>query len=258
MSSPSRTGARDMTFRNMLDFEFRKTLPQEFGGGRIRVTARADRRVLKPGWKGAAQDLQLVARNLVKPGMTVWDIGANLGIFSFMSAGRAGPSGRVYALEADPKYADLIARSSLGLDAAYAPVTVLCAAIDAEAGLRDFGISARGHARNRLVEAGTEAGGELASIRTVVALSGDSLLSNWRAPDVLKIDVEGAELAALAGCHRILSKVRPVCYIEIADENSKAAGALLKEHGYDLFKLKGDGSEELIEDGCFYTIARPR
>ena len=55
------------------------------------------------------------------------------------------------------------------------------------------------------------------------ALSGDDLLATWRAPDFIKMDVEGAELSALAGCDKILSEVRPVFYIEVADHNSAAA-----------------------------------
>lgn len=247
-----------MRFRELLDFEYGKRLPAEFGGAKIRVTARADRRVLRPGWNGAARDLQMVARNLVRPGMTVWDIGANLGIFSFMAAGCAGARGRVHALEADPKYADLIAHTAAGLGASYAPVDVLCAAIDARDGIRSFGISARGHARNRLVAEGTSAGGDLATLRSVVALRGDALLENWRAPDVVKIDVEGAEIAALEGASRLLSEIRPVLYIEIAEANAQAASEILHGHGYDLFRLEGDGSESPIGTGCFYTIARPR
>lgn len=138
-----------MNISKILNIEFKKTLPKDFGSARIIVTGRADRRVLKPGWNGAAYDLQLVARKLIEPGMTVWDIGANQGLFAFMAAFKAGPTGHVYALEADPHYADLIHRSSRNLSDAYAPVDILSAAISDQNSVLRFSTSRSGHARNK-------------------------------------------------------------------------------------------------------------
>ncbi len=242
--------------RQLLSFEFRKKLPQEFGGERIYVTGRADARVLKPGWDGAALDLQLITRTLVQPGMCVWDIGANQGILSFLAASKVGAEGAVYALEADPRYADQIFRSGLRLSPAYRPVTVLCAAISDSRDVLEFAISAKGHARNRLVQEGDDRSG-FAAVKSVIALTGDDLLERWRAPDVIKMDVEGAELAALRGCERVLSEARPVLYLEVSERTREDVTALLRGHGYQIFHLEGDGSETPVETCTFYTIARP-
>ena len=246
-----------MHIRQFTDFEFRKRLPRECGGERMYVTARSDARVLRPGWSGCAYDLQLVARHIIEPGMCVWDIGANLGILSMLAAHRVGEGGAVYALEADPAYADRIFRSSQRLSSAYQPVSVLCAAIADSAGILDFAVSRRGHARNRLLDLADETF-EVEARKMVPALRGDDLLAFWRAPDFIKMDVEGAELAALQGSRRILESVRPIFYIEVSPENQDTVSGLFRDHDYQIFHLQGDGSERPVETCTFYTVARPR
>ena len=125
-----------------------------------------------------------------------------------------------------------------------------------KASLLDFGVSAQGHSRNKLL--GFENGAfELAWTKTVVSVRGDDLLDHWRAPDFIKIDIEGAELAALGACDRILAGPRPVFYIEECEENKKTVAELFRSYDYEIFHLRGDGAEDPIEDCVFYTIARP-
>ncbi|WP_233247757.1 FkbM family methyltransferase [Caulobacter endophyticus] len=47
----------------------------------------------------------------VKPGMTVVDVGANLGYFTLLMADLVGAGGRVHAFEPNPQIATLLARS---------------------------------------------------------------------------------------------------------------------------------------------------
>ena len=246
-----------MGLRQLTHFRFLKRLPTDFGNERMYVTARADARVLKPGWKGCAYDLMLVARNIIEEGMCVWDIGANLGILSVLAAHKVGAKGAVYALEADPYYADVIHRTDQRLSSAYQPINVLCAAIARQSGILKFGIARKGHARNRLVDHADDTF-EIESVKMVPAVSGDELLEHWRAPDFIKMDVEGAELAALKGCHRLLEDIRPVLYIEVSPENEQSVSELFRQHEYEIFHLKGDGSEVLSDTCSFYTVARPK
>ncbi|UCD67711.1 MAG: FkbM family methyltransferase [Betaproteobacteria bacterium] len=246
-----------MNIRRFTNFEFSKRLPREFGGERMYVTARSDARVLRRGWDGCAYDLQLVARHIIQPGMCVWDVGANLGIMSVLAAFRVGSGGAVYALEADPAYADRIFRSSQRLSSTYQPVNVLCAAIADGDGILEFAIAKQGHARNKLFGLAGE-GFEVEARKMVPSIRGDELLDAWRVPDFIKMDVEGAELQALQGSRNILRSARPIFYIEVSPENQKAVSELFHDYDYDIFHLQGDGTERPEQECTFYTVARPR
>ena len=189
--------------------------------------------------------------------MCVWDIGANLGIMSTFAASKVGSSGAVYALEADPYYAHQIFSTSRKLSNAYQPINVLCAAIADRTGVLDFGVSSRGHARNRLIDYADDSF-QVEARKMVPAVTGDELLKAWRSPDFIKMDVEGAELDALRGCDTVLADCRPIFYIEVAPENQQSVTQLFRQYDYEIFHLRGDGSETPIDTCCFYTIARPK
>ena len=237
-----------MNMRQFTNFEFRKRLPSEFGGERMYVTARSDARVLKLGWDGCAYDLQLVARHIIEPGMCVWDVGANLGIMSVLAAYRVGSSGAVYALEADPAYADRIFRSSQRLSGSYQPVNVLCAAIANRDGILEFAIAKQGHARNKLLGLADDSF-EVEARKMVPTIRGDELLETWRAPDFIKMDVEGAEYGILEGLKLVthLPKQLLVEYHHrfpgIGKQKTVDSIDMLRGLGYRIFGLSETGRE---------------
>lgn len=53
---------------------------------------------------------QAMAR-VLRPGMRCLDLGANVGYFTLLMADAVGPSGRVAAVEANPRLADLLGRT---------------------------------------------------------------------------------------------------------------------------------------------------
>jgi FkbM family methyltransferase len=242
-----------MTIKNVFSFVFRKRLPKQLGSGAIYVSPRADMRVLYPGWNKCAGDLLIVAKQNVKPGAVVWDIGGNLGIFSVFAASQAGATGRVYALEPDPYYATLIARTAARLGHTFAPLQILCAAASDKIGITWFSISAQGHARSSLTLLGRNKDGLQ---RPTVTITLDMLLAEWAHPDVVKVDVEGAEILLLEGAKYLLREVRPIVYIEVSEENESEAARIFRENNYRLFRLNGGNEEEVTYPGM-YTIARP-
>jgi FkbM family methyltransferase len=50
-------------------------------------------------------EVQVVLRKYLRPGMTVYDIGANIGFFSLLAARLVGSAGGITAFEADPEIA---------------------------------------------------------------------------------------------------------------------------------------------------------
>ncbi len=245
--------ARHMTGR----FTFRKRLPAEFGGARIYVTARSDVRLLAPGFSSTAADLLQVARSYVKAGDCVWDIGSNVGTFSFCAAWKAGPQGRVFALEADPYYAELLHRTARTLSAQYASVVPLCAAAADRSSILELAIAKRGHSRNYLRIVSNMDANETEAVKQVMSVTGDFLLAHWPKPDFVKIDIEGAELLFLAGASKVLSTARPSLYLEVSPSNSDLMTELLLTHRYVLSRVSADGTVSPADRCEFNTLAQP-
>lgn len=60
----------------------------------------------------------------------------------------------------------------------------------------------------------------------------DQLLDATFPPELVKIDVEGAELLVLDGAERLLREVRPMLLVEVAEQNVDAATERLRRAGY--------------------------
>jgi FkbM family methyltransferase len=87
------------------------------------------------------------------------------------------------------------------------------------------------------------------------------------APAVIKIDVEGAELAVLQGGRAVLAEARPVLILEHVAEAAALYGAtsaelwdLLGDSDYEIFSVTGDGpyarSEFISSTGVVNWLAR--
>ncbi len=142
---------------------------------------------------------------LLRKSDTCVDVGAHWGYFSLIAAARVGPSGRVLAVEADPRVFAILSRTvslNPGLN-----VEALQVAVAAESGTLVL---------NGYDEAGDNWG--ISSIATpqggarfeVQAEPLDELLDQSRVREVglLKMDIEGAEVLALRGCERTLRERR--------------------------------------------------
>jgi len=189
----------------------------------------------------------------------VWDIGANVGLFGFAAAYEAGPSGRVLAVEADEWLASLVERSARGAPATYAPLEVLSAAVSDSSGTVELCIARRGRAGNHLrnVEGSTQTGGTR-EVKRVEAVTLDDLLKRYPSPQLVKIDVEGAELLCLRGAARLLREIRPVLFCEVAKENADEVGRLLSDHRYRMFDAgTPDGQRRPLDRPAWNTLALP-
>lgn len=170
-----------------------------------------------------------MVRELVRPEMTVWDIGANVGLFSFAAAALGA---RVVAVEADIWLANLMHRSAL---LNKLPVTVLPAAVSDHQGISKLYHSDQGKASNSLSGSGPA--------QTVVTVTLDWLLDNFPTPHVLKIDVEGLEYAVLKGAQKVL-QARPIIFCEVT-EHHDSVGELLRKANFDLYAARESNREPL-------------
>ncbi len=233
---------------------FRYRLPEIYGGCRFYVTPESGLRYWLPNRAIKADEALLrSAVETVKLGSLVWDVGANMGLFSFAAAGLAGVQGRVYAFEPDAVMARLLRRSAR-LNPQAAPVEVIPCAVAQDLGLAQFEIAQRSRASNALEGFQLSQGGGVRELETVLTVSLDWLAERIPPPDVLKIDVEGAELVVFRGARQLLKTKRPVLLFEMTRSNWDEESRLLGDLGYTLYDSELPSGERKPLTGPAYNI----
>ncbi|WP_442512203.1 FkbM family methyltransferase [Novipirellula sp. SH528] len=212
---------------------------------------------MRPKFSESSLKLLRAACEHVSAGNNVWDIGANVGLFSIAAAHTVGPTGRVLAVEADPFLASLVQRSIQIPANKDLNVSTLCAAASDGFSIARFLIAERGRASSSLEKSGhrSQAGGTR-HVQYVPTVTLDQLLDVFGAPDFIKVDVEGAEEFVLKGAKVILANSRPVFYIEVGKEQSVAIADIFRRANYVL--RDGDAVDDIrIEKCAFNTLAIP-
>jgi FkbM family methyltransferase len=228
----------------------KRKLPSPFSAARIYASTEGGLRYLRPTMDRVDPALLRLAEEEVQPGHTVWDVGANLGLFSFSAAVSAGSQGHILAVEPDIQLVGLLRRSSHA-NTGQAAVDIICAAVADQVGVASFHVARRNRCTSHLDGFGTTEAGGTRSLELVPTVTLDWLAARFPAPDILKIDVEGAELTVLAGGTRLLSD-GPTIICEVAGHNSVLISSLLVSHGYTIY----DG-DKFGADRTPLTIAPP-
>ena len=136
---------------------------------------------------------------LLRPGMVVLDIGANVGVFTLLASRLVGAAGRVIALEPTPREAALLRKTVLvNSTASWTDIHELAAGHGAKRGVLQLGATA---SYNSLYDQ-SEKRGEI----EVNIVEIDAILEPGQRVDLCKIDVEGAELEVLRGMRRVIAE----------------------------------------------------
>jgi FkbM family methyltransferase len=212
----------------------RRRLPAPFSGTRIYASSEGGLRYLGLRMDRVDPALLRLVSETVQPGDTVWDIGANLGLFSLAAAVAAGPGGRVLSVEPDSTLIRLLRRSAAAARG-YAPLDVFPAAVSAECGVARFCIARRNRSTSFLAGFGTGEAGGVRATELVPTVTLDWLLARFPAPDVLKIDVEGAEALVLGGGQGVLQTHHPRVLCEVGQNNAATVYDLLARSGYIVY-----------------------
>jgi FkbM family methyltransferase len=138
-------------------------------------------------------------RQLVRPGMNVWDVGANVGAMALILARLVGRHGQVLAIEPGVRNA---ARLREHVRQA-SNVQVVQKAVSDREGLASF--EGDGRSDGHLSATG--------ALKVRVATL-DSLINDHGAPQLVKVDIEGHELPAFQGATRLLTEARPTLVVE--------------------------------------------
>lgn len=224
-----------------------RRLPKEFGAHPILVSPDSALQYWKPGLASVDPELIDVVRRFIKPGTVVWDIGANVGLFSFSAAAKGA---KVFAVEADGFLVSLLRRSHRrnGLD-----VTPIPLAVTDHVGLAGFNIAQRGRSTNHIGIGMSDAGG-IRWQETTPCATLDWLAEQIPPPDFIKIDVEGLENAVLRGGPNLLRTRHPRIFCEVSEDTDSRTETtrLLLDFGYRLFNVKNNS---WVERAVFSTLA---
>ena len=213
-------------------------------------------------WLGTYEpELQQAIIEYVNPGMTAYDVGANIGYMSLLLSKTVGETGYVYSFEAFPENIDRL-RKNLRLNNFTSNVEVIPkVVVDTEREVKFLVGPSGGMGK---VEG--SAGRDNVKYGGVISVSGISLdefvfeFGN-QVPDVLKMDIEGGEVLALPGMKRVIAQAKPVILLELhGPEAASAAWELLRNVGYHIQQMKAGNppiiSEEEL-DWKSYLLAFP-
>jgi FkbM family methyltransferase len=178
------------------------------------------------------QTASLVAT--LKEGDVFFDVGANVGYYSLLASRLVGATGRVIALEPSVRNVALLHRHVTMNGASN--IRVVPAACADRFSIATFS-AGENFATGHISE--SDAAGAIVPTVTV-----DALTQASAAPNVIKIDVEGAEVEVLRGASETLARSAPVIYLSVhsSDLRSRCL-ALLTEFGYAASALRADEPE---------------
>ncbi|MGC8536468.1 MAG: FkbM family methyltransferase [Rhizomicrobium sp.] len=158
-------------------------------------------------------------RDAIKPGWTVLDIGANMGIFSIMLSRGVGTSGRVFSFEPNPEVHPQL-KAMLQANGA-GNVEIVPFAVADKPGELDFLRIAMSNVRReasslKVQETSEQLGSESHEIIRVPVTTVDTFVKDRGiVPNMMKIDVEGADLEAIIGAEQTIRTHHPVIQLEL-------------------------------------------
>lgn len=203
--------------------------------------------------------IEAVLRQAVKPGMRFADVGANFGYYTLLGSQWVGPEGRVFSFEANPGIASKL-RRSISVNGFDDRTTLFNLAVFSHEAELEFSFN---HEYSGGGAIGAGGGGAWQTHRVKVrAAPLDHLLADQPSIDVLKIDVEGAEPAAIQGARALLERSpKVVLVVEFSADSIPAnPGALAYLHdfvrqGFGIALIEPGGlTEALTPEACLAQL----
>ncbi|MEQ1645315.1 MAG: FkbM family methyltransferase [Pyrinomonadaceae bacterium] len=148
---------------------------------------------------------------VIRPGSVFFDIGANVGYYTVLASRLVGEAGNVVAFEPVPRNIEFL-RQHIELNSA-ANVILKPLAVSDRQGTVRFSLgpdSAMGHI------------GEDGELEVATTTLDDVVSELGITPDVMKIDVEGAEREVFRGAARMFETARPVIFLSTHSDELRA------------------------------------
>jgi FkbM family methyltransferase len=176
---------------------------------------------------------------LIRPGQTLIDVGANSGIYTLRGARIVGPSGLVLSLEPNPEMLYVLARNIRRNRLTNVRIRGLGAADRCG----EFSFYENFHMPNSFSLVKHD---QRAHSFSIAAVDLDSLVQWERIEhvDLIKIDAEGAEDRILRGAAKIIERSKPVIIAEFTTK-----GLTVELPGYRTFGPRGSPNRVMVPDG---------
>ena len=185
-------------------------------------------------------------KTYLKEGMVFADVGANIGSHAINAARLVGGTGSVFAFEADPDTYRLLAGNIQSNGLRNIDLRQTC--VSDHVGTLSF-YKHKDSAKSSIVDRG-----EKLSV-TLPSDTLDNLIPANTKIDVLKVDVEGAELSVLRGATGVFTDQRrpSVVIIEVFDvrdntDKSEGIREVLEGYGYEFYLFDGHGSHAAFRE----------
>jgi FkbM family methyltransferase len=188
--------------------------------------------------------VQHTLTEVIRPGHLVFEAGAYIGTYALMIR-RLAPGARVIALEPDPRNRRRL-EENLALNHADHDVVVLPDAVGAEEATVAFTSSG--------MHGSIGEGNEQVHTTTL-----DALARRYGTPDLVLMDIQGAEAAALEGSRDLLQAGSTTWLVELHGDEGAAAAAVLAGAGYRLETPdpRSDVDQLLRRTGRTHVLAQP-
>jgi len=184
-------------------------------------------------------------KHFLKPGMVFVDVGAHLGEYTVLAAMILNHSGHVHAFEARPDVFEVL-RRNIELNHCH-NVTALAEAVWCKTESCNFEMTEEPSVSALRPSHSINLGA--AQIRIHTTTLDDYFSSSTAKPNLIKVDVEGAELQVFQGAKSLLASSQadaPALVFEYGPRNSKRFGyaaldtlTFLREFGYTIFTWAG-------------------
>jgi FkbM family methyltransferase len=187
-------------------------------------------------------------KSLLRPGLTIVDIGANIGYYALIEAEEVKPSGRVFAVEPSPRNVEIL-KKNVVLNGSQDIVHVESAAISNVSGQKKLFLATRSNLHTLTPTSQMNNYVKFTGVIDVPCFSLDDFLANRDVSpcdvDVIRMDIEGHEVDAIEGGAKTLNSGKSlVLFIEIHPKlikESKVERAYvaflekLKSYGFEVF-----------------------
>jgi FkbM family methyltransferase len=172
-----------------------------------------------------------------KPGMIVYDVGANIGYHSLIFAYAVGKMGKVFAFEPLPANVERI-RKHIALNKLEDILTVLPYAVADNCQPATFFV----HQENTMGKLEGSIGRDNVYVKqiTVESISLDELCFSrgYPLPNIVKIDIEGGAVRAIPGMAQVIAAAKPILLIELhGPQEAETVWDALNVNHYSVFRL---------------------